>query len=276
MKEGVAVSSKGAAACFLVPVAATAVSIAALCFLGMVGWPGEVGAAGRDFCEASRPGPIRQPANTYSNAAFFLAGVGIGLQAWRDVAARKRATWRNKLVTTVFYPATLAICSVLIGIGSTALHASMTRWSVELDHFGMHVWGTWCIAFTATRLFRKGDRAFLGLWLAQLGALLTRMVSGRPYLIDGSRLFGAMIVVAVTLELASRWRNRHRQRLDNQYLVAAVVTFLVAYACSLVSTNAGPWCEPQSLWQGHAAWHILCAGSTVFVYLYGRSERQLP
>jgi hypothetical protein len=261
--------------CFLIPLGATVFSITALVTLGAVGWPGEVGSAGVNFCEASRSGPIKQPVNTWSNAGFFLVGLAIGWQAWRDVAARKRAAWSNRLVTTVFYPATLATCSVLIGAGSTALHASTTRWAGEFDHFAMHLWGAWCIAFSATRLFRRGDRAFVGLWLAQVSALVMRLFLGQPYAIGGSELFGLLIGATIVLELAGRWRNRRLKQLDDQHLLAAIVTFLVAYACSRASTNAGPWCDPQSFWQGHAAWHLLCAGSTALVYLYGRSERRV-
>ena len=260
--------------CFTIPFMAALLGIATLVVLGAVGWPGEVGASGRQFCEATRPGPVRQPANTYSNAGFLIVGLAIGWQAWRDVAARKAPDWANPIVTTVRYPVGYALASVGIGLGSSALHASMTPWGAELDLLAMHLWGAWCIAFTTTRLFRGGDRVFLSLFTAQVGALLSRIAWGHPYTIRGSQLFGLMVATAILIELLGRWRNRRRVRMDNQYLVWAIVTFLAAYACSRVSTGAGPWCEPTSYWQGHAAWHLLCAGSTAFVYLYGRSERR--
>lgn len=259
--------------CFLIPLAATVVSLGGLAALGTAGWPGDVGGAGTNFCEATRPGVIKQPANTFSNVGFYLVGLAIGWQAWRDVAARKAANWSNRLVTTVSYPVGIATCSVLIGAGSTALHASMTPWGGELDLLAMHLWGAWMIAFASVRLFRRGDREFAGLYASLVGGLLTRLLMGQPYAITGSSLFGLMVGTSIVIELVGRWRNRHRIKMDNQYLVTSVVMFLVAYACSLASKNAGPWCEPTSFWQGHAAWHLLCAGSTVFVYLYGRSER---
>jgi hypothetical protein len=33
-------------------------------------------------------------------------------------------------------------------------------------------------------------------------------------------------------------------------------------------------CAPHSLLQGHAVWHLLCAASGGFVYVYYRSERE--
>lgn len=250
-----------------------ATSLGVLFYLGATGWPGGRGLAERQFCEAPHDGPIMQPANTFSNAGFYLVGLWVGWQASIDVAARKRANWSNRVVTTVAYPATLASCSILIGAGSTALHASGSRWGAELDLLSMHVWAAWCVAFATVRLFRAGDREFFSLWFAQIGALATRLAWGEPYTLKGSQLFGAMIALGIAIEVAGRWRNRKRQRMDDHYLLCAIGTFLAAYACYLTSGSDGPWCDPSSWWQGHAAWHVLCAGATVFVYLYGRSER---
>lgn len=249
------------------------VGCATLFVLGANGWPGKTGVSGVDFCEALRDGPIKQPANTWSNLGFLFVGLWIGWQAWRDVAARKTASWNNRLVTTVRYPASYAASVVGIGLGSSAMHASTTRWGAELDLLSMHLWGAWCIAFASTRLLRAGDRLFANLFVAQAVGLAVRIAMGHPYTVSGSDLFAAMIVAAIAIELVGRWRNRKRQRMDSQYLASAIGTFLIAYACWLISKNEGPWCDPRSFWQGHAAWHVLCSGSSLFVYLYGRSER---
>ncbi len=259
--------------CFLIPLLTAVVGFGLLTIVGANGWPGDVGAAGDGFCEASRSGIIKQPANTWSNAGFVLVGLAVGWQAWRDVAAKKSAAWSNRLVSTIHYPAAMATCSVLIGIGSTALHASTTRWAAELDHFAMHVWGAWCVAFALVRLFRVGDGEFYGVWLTLLGGIVTRLVVGQPYAIYGSTLFALMIALSIAIEALGRWRNRSNRQIDTHYLVWAVVLFFVADACRRIGTEANASCDPHSLWQGHAAWHVLCAGSTAFVYLYGRSER---
>jgi hypothetical protein len=39
------------------------------------------------------------------------------------------------------------------------------------------------------------------------------------------------------------------------------------------SRTGGFLCDPDSLLQGHAVWHLLCAGTTGSIYLYHRSER---
>lgn len=241
--------------------------------LGAAGWPGEVGSAGMEFCEANQPGPVAQPLNTWSNAAFLLVGVGIGWQAWRDVAREKAAGWSNWLVSTVRYPASYAACVVGIGLASGAMHASTTRWAAELDLFSMHLWGAWCIAFATTRLFRAGDRTFWSILAKLTALLLLRIALGHPLGMKGSTLFGAMITTAIAIEMAGRLRNWRRYRIDTTYLGWAIGTFLVAYGLNLIGRAGGRYCDPYSIWQAHAAWHVLCAGSSLFVYLYGRSER---
>jgi hypothetical protein len=261
--------------CFLIPLAVALDCFVALGAMALMGWPGEHGVSAFQFCEAIQNGFVAQPANTFSNLGFLAVGLGIGWQASRDVAARKAATWSNRMVTTVFYPATSASCSILIGAGSTSLHASTTHWGAELDHLTMHLWGAWMIAYATTRLLRLGDRQFVQMWMAQVVALSARLAFGEPYTIKGSTLFGTMVATSVAIELVGCWRNRRRQKTDLRYLAWGAVTFLAAYACFLASGTEGPWCNPYSLWQGHAVWHLLCAGATAFVYLYARSERLL-
>ena len=53
--------------------------------------------------------------------------------------------------------------------------------------------------------------------------------------------------------------------------VVALAAMLVAFTIWLLS-NAG-WCDPDSLLQGHAAWHLLCAASAYLMFRLWASER---
>lgn len=261
--------------CFLIPLAVAVVGFGIVGTLGFTGWPGEVGSNATGFCEASLAGVIKQPVNTWSNAGFVLFGLWAGWQSYRDVAAKKSAAWANRLVTTYHFPAALASCSVLIGIGSTALHASTTAWGAEFDHLAMHIWGGWCIAYALVRLFRANDREFYSVWLMLIGGVVTRIVIGQPYAIYGSTLFALMITIAVLIEALGRWRNRSLIRMDTHYLAWSIAIFAVADGCRRIGSENSVYCDPHSIWQGHAAWHLLSAGATAFLYLYVRSERTL-
>jgi hypothetical protein len=49
---------------------------------------------------------------------------------------------------------------------------------------------------------------------------------------------------------------------------------LVAFAIWLLSTSG--WCDPTSLLQGHAAWHLLCAVSAYWLFRLYESEVRTP
>lgn len=50
-------------------------------------------------------------------------------------------------------------------------------------------------------------------------------------------------------------------------------SFLLAYAIWLTGTADHPWCDPDSLYQAHAVWHILGALATWGFFKYFRTER---
>jgi hypothetical protein len=52
-----------------------------------------------------------------------------------------------------------------------------------------------------------------------------------------------------------------------------IVSFMSAYAIWTTGTDDHPWCDPDSIVQAHAIWHLLCAVATVGFFLYFRTER---
>jgi hypothetical protein len=57
------------------------------------------------------------------------------------------------------------------------------------------------------------------------------------------------------------------------WLVAAAVLFLTAWGVWIPSHTGGLLCDPDSLLQGHAAWHLLDAGAVACIYQFYRSEQ---
>ena len=71
------------------------------------------------FCERVRPGFVKQPANTWSNFGFIIAGVYIGWLSYKN-----RFTAKNLMTASVFYPIFFACIVVFLGPGSIAMHGS--------------------------------------------------------------------------------------------------------------------------------------------------------
>jgi hypothetical protein len=260
------------------PLIATSIVTISICglfvWMGATGWPGETGRTALEFCEAIRPGPIKQPANTWSNIGFLAVALSAAWQAGRDLATPKSTRFTNSIVADPLYATTYCVISALIGLGSTALHASTTVWGARCDIYAMFLWITWTISYTMMRCLRRNDRGTFAMFFVPIAAILAMkvFVPTSYEQLGNSTLFGILVVVSVSLEIVTRWR-RPELTASMAYFCCGVVSFLLAFAAWIPSRTGSALCYPDSLWQGHALWHILCAAAVGFIYLYGRSER---
>jgi len=256
--------------CLAAPLAVLLLSALALVWLARDGWPGAVGTTGIGFCEALRPGPVKQPANTWSNLGFVAVGLAAGALSLRD-RARGAPPGAGRMRSATLFPASYAAAATFLGPGSMAMHASTTPWGGRVDVYSMFLFAAWVVAFGAARLWRMRDGAFAALYAALAGALAVVHFGGwNP--VSGSELFGALLVVYAGLELAIL-RRRPELRANRLGLALAFVAFAAAFAVWLPSRTGGPLCDPLSLVQGHAVWHLLNAVSVAGLYAFYRSER---
>jgi hypothetical protein len=260
---------RGAALCLALPIAVAALTGGALAAVGAEGWPGPTGVAGAVFCEGPRPGPIKQPANTWSNLGFVAVAIAVGARARRDLAEPPPARLANPMGATLLVPALYASIVAFLGPGSMAMHASTTRWGQLVDVLSMYVFIAFLPSYGLARLLRLGPRAFAVLYAALAVASAGVLVSG----VDPHNLWFRTLAVASGLVELAVWRLRPELAGRRRWLGAAVACFLVAYAVWIPSQTGGPLCDPDSWLQGHALWHLLCAGSAGCFYLYFRSER---
>jgi hypothetical protein len=252
-----------------------AVSLGALGALAVAGWPGERNGCELHvrptcFCERLRPGPVHQPANTFSNLGFVLVGLAIALDAGR----RRRspsAPGANPFTTTTLHPTCYAVVTALLGPGSMALHASGTRWGGRVDVISMYLFIALVIVYGMSRWLPLGRGAFVA-----YAALAAALSATKLWLsVSSDWLFGGL-VGAAGANVAILVRARPDLRYDGRFLLAAVALFGAAFAIWLPSLSGGPLCDPDSWLQGHAVWHVLCAGAAGCLYLYLRSERRIP
>lgn len=234
---------------------ATLAFLAFLAVAAAAGWPGAPNpciAEQECYCERFHPGPVRQPANTFSALAFV--GVGLGL-AWR--ARTRRA-------------AAFAAAIAMVGPGTMALHASMTEWGGDLDTISMFFFISFAILQDAARLWPAADRRFSSLYAALNGPLAVAKVYERP--VPSKVLFALLVAAFLALEgLVALKRPRER---GGRWLGAAATSFFIAFAIWLCSRRPDGWLcvDPGSLLQGHAAWHLLTAISAGAVFLHLEPE----
>jgi hypothetical protein len=200
-----------------------------------------------EYCEAHtrcEPAFLRasmhQPANARSSWAFVF----VGLLALRT---------RPRALALLF-----SLSAIVLGIGSLLFHASITREMQWLDMVGTYAAVVALAAFGAARL---GVRPAVALAAALAVDVLLAVFKWRidawialPLLVAAA---AAPIVLAVRAGRGSA-------------SAALVPLALLAVATALREADVRrAVCWPDSLLQGHALWHLLCAASlgTAFRFL---------
>jgi hypothetical protein len=256
---------------FLLALAIALSSVAGLAAVGADGWHGASDACvdgDQCFCERDRGGWIRTPANTVSNVGFIVAGLAIALSVGAARRGGRHPRPGNPMTETSFYPAFYACVVVFLGPASMALHASLKSWGGVVDIVSMNFFIGFVLLYGLQRLYGFGRAGFVAGWAALNAVLLALKLSlGR-----GSEAFGVVALAAFLVEM--RIRAVRPLRAERRWLLLAAISFLAAFAIWLPSRNGGILCDPDSLLQGHAAWHLLCAAATASIYLYARSERR--
>ncbi len=232
------------------------------------GWLGADVGRGNAFCEVARDQLVRQPANTFSNSGFVLAGLVI---AWH-VGRRKDPG----AVLTRFRGTAYAVLVVLLGPGSAAMHASQTAVGGHLDTTSMYLLASFAAAYAVVRHQELGGAAFA--WLFGALLLVCELVDLAGWRVPvvmsaGNLVFGVLLATALVLETRqSRWPDRS---IDLRWGLAGLAAMVVAFVIWNGAKDGTPFCHPTSLLQGHAVWHLLGAVAAYCLYRLYASQREV-
>jgi hypothetical protein len=243
------------------------------------GWLGADVGRGANFCEAGRDWVVRQPANTFSNLGFVVAGL---LIAWHAGARRTgpRTGPRNGpragvLLARPYLATAMACIVVLLGPGSAAMHATQSALGGHLDLLSMYLVASLAAAYAATRWLRGGTPLLVS---AFVGAVVgCEIVGSWPVTLPvvnhpGNAAFAVLLLTATAIEVLILRRGETHARLAYAYMSLGAI--LTAFA---IWNATKTWlCDPDSLIQGHAIWHLLGAVSAYFLYRYYASEEGRP
>jgi hypothetical protein len=184
-----------------------------------------------DFdCERFGTGFLGQPVNTVSSLAFVAAGVAI-------IARNPRHLVYGSLVA-------------LNGAGSVALHGPYPPWA-DLAHDLPLVALAAYVAMDAAADLR-GAPLSAARWVMPV-VVAAPVVAVSPEW--GDLVQAGLAVVAVALSLL---RARVRPALRRTILTSMAILGVGALVGTLTRSGA-PLCRPDSVFQGHAVWHVLAA-----------------
>lgn len=222
------------------------------------------------FCERVRPGFIKQPANTWSNFAFIITGVYIGWLSYKN-----KFTAHNLMTASVFYPIFFASIVVFLGPGSMAMHGSNTDWGGFVDLLSMFLISSFIFVYAMRRLFKFNDTFFVILYflMVVVSSWINRQPfnASTPFITLSEYIFAAQLILSFPAELYIRFVQKTNSTVIRG--IASVLTMCTAFLIWNLSRTSDSWfCNPDSLIQGHAIWHILNAIAAYFLFMYYVTE----
>ena len=261
----------GATACLL--------AVCAAVFAGFLasGWPGAPNHCvllGDCYCEAARPGPIAQPANTWSVLPRIAAALGL---AWYSGRRRRRTERSSANITIPFYATLFCVALLFLAIGSALFHASLTNWGGVVDMLGMFLWIDFLLCYDLASIYQWSRRRFLLTYLVMTAVfVLPRLISGPIGVPIFAVVFAAWLLLQLAIVVPARVpgpRAAASIQRDPRWLWAALAAHVAGFAIWSGSHAGGLLCRPDSLWQGHAAWHLLNTLGAALLYPYLLSEK---
>jgi hypothetical protein len=208
------------------------------------------------FCEASSGRFPEQAANAVSSFAFIFLGIWALLSTREpEVGTRERGLKPYFAVTMIF-----------LGVSSFYYHATLSFIGQFFDIFSMYAFG---LLLLLGALYRSGRVAG---WLAVvLFGVLSIALAVTQYLLPEARrvLFALVLVPGIVLELTPVVTGYSPRSPRVRYLYVGLVALVVAYAIWLLDQNHIV-CNPESIVQGHGAWHVLTALAAYMIFVHYR------
>jgi len=194
-------------------------------------------------CEQYRVGFLGQPASAVTSVAFVVAGAGILVARSRGVARCATSVRDRQMV--------FALLVAGNGVGSFIQHGPHPPWQAYAHDLPLAA----VLAFVATDAVSDltGRELSHWSWLVPSAAMVPVVASGPR---ASTIVQATMATGAIGLNLL---RTRRRPAL-RKTVIAALVTAAVGAVIGTL-TDRTSLCQPDSLIQGHALWHVLAAAA---------------
>jgi hypothetical protein len=201
---------------------------------------------GETDCETIGDGLLAQPANAISSGSYVLIGLWLAVRAIRSAGPERP--------TAIAYSVALAS----VGIGSILFHGPMPA-GARLVHDLTIAAVFAVIAARAVGQLRRWPQV----GVVGAAALITSLVGGVMAISPevGIGLSGVVGVAALGLEvyLYRTGRRRPLSKRDRGWLIAVFAFLALAGIANVLGRTDAPLCDPDSVLQGHALWHVMTA-----------------
>lgn len=224
-----------------------------------------------EYCELDQTSSFfRQTMNTYSNLMYFFLGLIVVLISFYDYKNRQEKD-TNLIQQFPLLSFFFGCCLIYLCFGSSFFHASLTWKGQRID---MNATYSICIALIAVsyyRLFFK--KAHAGLFqILFIGALfLFVFLFLKLHLIISSHILLPLLILLVIIATIINYAGNKKS--FNLYL--SILSLLLMIGAFILRTldvkKIG--CDPTSVFQGHALWHLFTGMGAFLLYWFYRTEK---
>lgn len=156
------------------------------------------------------------------------------------------------------------------------MHASQSSLGGRLDTTSMYLLASFAAAYAIARHRRSAGAGFAATFVALLLAceLIGLWSTPLPVVMSaGNLVFGLLLLTALGLE--TTMARRSDRTIDLRWGQAGLASMVVAFVIWNGAKQGTPFCDPDSLVQGHAIWHLLGAVAAYCLFRLYSSERAL-
>ncbi len=226
-----------------------------------------------EYCEFNHPERFfHQPVNTYSNLIYFFYGMVVFQLGWKDWKA-----FTNRVANTVrkfpYLSLLLAANYIYLSLGSAFFHSSLTWMGQRMDMNATYGLTLSLIGIGLVQVSVKKElssRMQLGI----VGGLLLLIASFLPLAlqISSSILLPSLFLILLVLGIINYFQySAQRIPVLGGLSFMLLVVAIQIRALDVAKVN----CDPMSIWQGHALWHLLTATSSLCMYFYFRRVKNV-
>ncbi|TWT73796.1 Ceramidase [Posidoniimonas polymericola] len=223
-----------------------------------------------------RDSVVRTRMNTWSNVGYLGFGcyaIALAIHDWQTRRPLERGYLAHAPVQSLLF----GVAGVYLGLGSGFFHASLTRCGQQCDVGGMYATMI-CMAGIALgswlpRLEEPWGRRWLPTWPVLAVAIVYGSAYFTYYKWDYS--FGKISTYlgAVLWAFAAVSLLQPGKRLQLRWFVAAFAAIVIGSEIRDLDIE-GRFSSPDSIFQGHAVWHLVSCLLYVFMFCYFRSEER--
>ena len=202
------------------------------------------------WCEATRCSWITEPSNTWSNLAYIIVAIYI------FVRFRKLFPRLSRL---------FLIVGVTLGLFSGIYHASYTFFFQVFDFIGMYMVS--CLLIVLNQHRSNEEHGFGRLVLNYVVYILLSTMLTLVFYYTGLP-FQVIFFFHLCYVAYQEWQIRKVEgSIQYKFFFSAIASLTIGLVFSALDVKRIV-CFPNSIYQGHAVWHLLAALSIYLVFLF--------